>query len=151
MLEKNTNLRGQVQLACLDSLVPEGHLLRKIDKAVDFDRVYDMVSYLYCEDNGRPSVDPVVLVKLVLLQHIYGIKSLRQTVKEADMNIAYRWFVGYGIDTPIPHFATISYAFANRFPSEVFENIFTWILEEAMARGFVRPEMIFIDATHIKA
>ncbi|MDR0853692.1 MAG: transposase [Clostridiales Family XIII bacterium] len=81
MLEKNTNLRGQVQLACLDSLVPEDHLLRKIDKAVDFDRVYDMVSHLYCEDNGRPSVDPVVLVKLVLLQHIYGIKSLRQTIE----------------------------------------------------------------------
>ena len=110
-----------------------------------------MVEHLYCKDNGRPAVDPVVLVKMVLLQHVYGIKSLRQTVKEVDMNIAYRWFIGYDIDTPIPHFATISYAFATRFPSEVFAEIFAWILEEAVEKGLVKAEMIFIDATHIKA
>ena len=82
---------------------------------------------------------------MVLIQHLYGIKSLRQTVKEIDMNIAYRWFLGFGIDTPIPHFATISYAFATRFPSEVFEKIFAWILEEAFKRGFVNTEVIFTD------
>jgi transposase/transcription elongation factor Elf1 len=151
MIEKSKNLRGQIQRACLDSLVPEDHLLRKIEKAVDFERIYKMVEHLYCEDNGRPAVDPVVLVKMVLIQHLYGIRSLRQTVKEIDMNIAYRWFIGYGIDTALPHFATISYAFATRFPSEVFESIFSWILEEAVKRGFVNAEVIFIDATQIKA
>jgi transposase len=151
MLEKSKDLRGQLQIACLDNLVPPDHLLRKIDKTVDFNEVYPIVEHLYCEDNGRPAVDPVVLIKMVLIQHLYGIKSLRQTVKEIDMNIAYRWFLGFGIDTPIPHFATISYAFATRFPSEVFEKIFAWILEEAMARGFVNAEVIFIDATQIKA
>ena len=151
MLERREDLRYTTKFACLDSLVPEGHLLRKIEKVIDFGEIYEMVEHLYCEDNGRPAVDPVVLVKMVLLQHLYGIKSLRQTAKEVDMNIAYRWFIGYDIDTPVPHFATISYAFASRFPSEVFEEIFAWILEAVVAKGYIKAERIFIDATHIKA
>ena len=151
MLERSEDLRYTTKFACLDSLVPEGHLVRKIEKVIDFGEIYEMVEHLYCEDNGRPAVDPVVLVKIVLLQHLYGIKSLRQTIKDIDMNIAYRWFIGYDIDTPMPHFATVSYAFASRFPSEVFAEIFAWILEAVVKKGFVKAEMIFIDATHIKA
>lgn len=151
MLERANDLRNNVKMTCLDMLVPAGHLLRKIEHTIDFSEIYSIVEHLYCEDNGRPAVDPVVLVKMVLLQHLYGLKSLRQTVREIDMNIAYRWFIGYDIDTPIPHFATISYAFATRFPSEVFESIFTWILNAAVAKGFIKAKTIFIDATHIKA
>ena len=122
MISYQADLRYNLKMTCLDMLVPAGHLLRKIERTIDFSEIYSIVEYLYCEDNGRPAVDPVVLVKVILLQHLYGIKSLRQTVREVDMNIAYRWFSGYDIDTPIPHFATISYAFATRFPSEVFED-----------------------------
>ena len=145
------NLRNNMQLVDLEVLVPQDHLLRKIDRVVDFTHVYDLVEHLYCEDNGRPAVDPVVLVKMILVQHLFGIKSLRQTVKEIDMNIAYRWFLGFDLTTPIPHFATVSYAFARRFPSEIFESIFAWILEEAVTMGYVDARTIFIDATHIKA
>ena len=151
MLERSEDKRYAVKFACLDSLVPEGHLLRKIEQAVDFDAIYEMVEHLYCEDNGRPAADPVVLVKMALLQHLYGIRSLRRTRDEVEMNVAYRWFIGYDIDTPVPHFATISYAFATRFPSEVFEQIFSWILEEAVNKGLVKAQTVFIDATHVKA
>ena len=151
MLERAEDMRRNVKMTCLEMLVPAGHLLRKIERAIDFSEIYGMVEDLYCNDNGRPAIDPVVLIKMVLLQHLYGIKSLRQTVREVDMNIAYRWFIGYDIDTPIPHFATISYAFATRFPSEVFEQIFVWILGTAVSKGFIKAETIFIDATHIKA
>lgn len=151
MLERAKNLRNNLQIVDLEGMVPQDHLLRKIDRAVDFSHIYDLVEHLYCEDNGRPAVDPVVLVKMVLIQHLYGIKSLRQTVKEIDMNIAYRWFLGFDLNVRIPHFATVSYAFAHRFPSEIFEDIFAWILEEAVAKGFVDASTIFIDATHIKA
>ncbi|HBT64121.1 MAG TPA: hypothetical protein DEB10_05600 [Ruminococcaceae bacterium] len=119
MIERSPNLRNNIQWTDLEGLVPEDHLLRKIDKVIDFNDIYDMVEHLYCNDNGRPAVDPVILVKIVLIQHIFGIKSLRQTVKEIDMNIAYRWFLGYDFSTKIPHFATVSYAFATRFPSEL--------------------------------
>jgi transposase len=151
MLERSSDKRRDFQFVSLDDLVPPEHLLRKIEKAVDFNKIYAMVEHLYCEDNGRPAIDPIVLVKLVLLQHLYGIKSLRQTVKEADMNMAYRWFIGYDLYTLVPHFATVSYAFATRFPSELFEEIFAWILEAVVEKGYIKAETIFIDATHIKA
>lgn len=151
MLERAKNLRNNMQVVDLEGMVPQDHLLRKVDKVVDFNRIYDLVEHLYCEDNGRPAVDPVVLVKMVLIQHLYGIKSLRQTVKEIDMNIAYRWFLGFDLTTRVPHFATLSYAFARRFPSEIFEEIFAWILEEAVKKSYVDARTIFIDATHIKA
>lgn len=70
----------------------EGSSAAKIDAAVDFTHVYELVEDLYCEDNGRPSCDPVVLFKLVLIQHLFGIRSLRQTMKDAEVNVAYRWF-----------------------------------------------------------
>ena len=150
-MERAEDKRYAVKFACLDSLVPENHLLRKIEKAVDFEAIYEMVEHLYCEDNGRPATDPVVLVKMALLQHLYGIRSLRRTRDEVEMNVAYRWFIGYDIDTPVPHFATISYAFATRFPSEIFEQIFSWILEEAVDKGLVKAQVVFVDATHVKA
>ena len=108
MLERGKLDRGIVEIVDTESLVPKDHLLRKIDAAVDFNRLYEMVEPLYSEDNGRPSVDPVVLFKMVLIQHLYGIRSLRQTMKDAEVNVAYRWFLGYTMSQPLPHFATIS-------------------------------------------
>jgi transposase len=151
VLEYNIDMRNSLQMASLDTIVPQDHLLRKIEKAVDFKKIYGMVEHLYSSGNGRPSIDPAVLVKISLIQHLYGIKSLRQTVKEVDMNMAYRWFIGYDLYMSVPHFSTLSYAFTTRFTSELFEQIFAWVLEEAVAKGFVRAETIFIDATHIKA
>ncbi|MCQ4771696.1 transposase [Intestinimonas massiliensis] len=74
----------------IGSLVPQDHLLRKMDAAVDFNRLYDMVEPLYCRDNGRTSIDPVVLFKMVLIQHLYGLSSLRRTAEEVGLNVAYR-------------------------------------------------------------
>ena len=151
MLERNTNVRNEVKIVCIEDLVPEDHLLRKIEKTVDFNEIYPMVKKYYSEDNGRPAVDPVILVKIVLIWHLFGLRSLRQTLKEIQVNLAYRWFLGFGIDTTVPHFATVSYAFATRFPSELFQEIFAWILESAVAKKFVKAETVFIDTTHIKA
>lgn len=81
MLKKEQEKRQVVEMLCTDMLVPSDHLLRKIDGAVDFTHIYDLVANLYCEDNGRPSIDPVVLFIMVLIQHLYGIRSLRQAVK----------------------------------------------------------------------
>ena len=72
MLVKKAEDRGQLEFVNLENMVPQDHLLRKIDAAIDFKKIYEFVEDLYCEDNGRPSVDPVVLFKIVLIQHIYG-------------------------------------------------------------------------------
>ena len=127
---------------------------------VGFSRIFAFVNksvivpYLspyYCADNGRPGADPVVLIKMVLLEHLYGIVSLRQTHREIQVNIAYRWFLGYSLLDEIPHFATVSYAFCKRFPPEVSEEIFAHILNKTLNHRMVDPSMIFIDGTHMKA
>ena len=151
MLKKEREQRQAIEMLCTDMLVPKEHLLRKIDAAVDFARIYELVEDLYCEDNGRPSSDPVVLFKLVLIQHLFGIRSLRQTMRDAEVNVAYRWFLGYTMSQKLPHFATISYAFRHRFTGEVIEGVFRWILEEAAHAGYLSPEVVFVDGTHIKA
>lgn len=125
--------RDVLEMMCTGLLVPQEHLLRKIDAAVDFNRIYDIVGDLYCKDIGRPSIDPVVLFKILLIQHLYGIRSLRQPVTEVAMNIVYRWFLGYRVSEPIPHFATVSCNFMHRFNESTIEQIFAWILEEVEA------------------
>lgn len=151
MLRKEKSERNTLEIVSIESLVPINHLLRKIDAAVDFNHIYDFVEELYCSDNGRPCIDPVVLFKMVLIQHLYVIPSLRRTVEEISMNIAYRWFLGYSLNEPIPHFATISYNFRHRFTEDTIEKIFTWILFEAQKSGYLSPEVVFMDGTHIKA
>ena len=94
MLKKEVEQRQAIEMLRTDMLVPGEHLLRKIDAAVDFGRIYELVEDLYCEDNGRPSCDPVVLFKLVLIQHLSGIRSLRQTIRDAEVKVPYRWFPG---------------------------------------------------------
>lgn len=151
MMNKETEQRQAIELLCTDMLVPKEHLLRKIDAAVDFTHIYDLVETLYSEDNGRPSIDSVVLYKLVLIQHLFGIRSLRQTMRDVEVNVAYRWFLGYTMSQPLPHFATISYAFRHRFTAEVIEGVFRWVLEEVARAGYLSPEVVFVDGTHIKA
>ena len=110
-----------------------------------------MVELLYCEDNGRPNIDPVVLFKMVLIQHLYGLPSLRRTAEEVSLNVAYRWFLGYTLQEETPHFSTVSYNFRHRFTEETVDQVFAWILDEVAKAGYLSPKAVFIDGTHIKA
>jgi transposase len=153
MLTKDQNEnRIQQQIICIEDLVPENHVLRDIDRAIDFGFIYELVSGLYSEDTGRPSIDPVVLFKIVLIQYIFGIRSMRQTIREIEVNMAYRWFLGYGMTDKIPHHSTFGKNYVRRFSdTDIFEKIFERILLEAVSAGFVDASAVFIDATHIKA
>ena len=151
MLERGKLDRGIVEIVDTESLVPKEHLLRKIDAAVDFNVLYEMVERLYCEDNGRPSIDPAVLFKMVLIQHLYGLASLRRTAEEISLNVAYRRFLGYTLQEETPHFSTVSYNFRHRFTEETVNQVFAWILSEAADAGYLSPKAVFIDGTHIKA
>ena len=151
MKEWGKDARKEVLIVDLEGLVPRDHLLRKIEKVMDYEWIYERLEPYYCHDNGRPGTDPVVLIKMVLIQHLYGIPSLRQTHREIQMNMAYRWFLGYNLLEEIPHFATVSYAFCKRFPEELTTGIFEHILNKALNNRMVDPGIIFIDGTHIKA
>lgn len=153
MLSENRKEKiRQIEMVCIEDLVPPKHILRDIDRAIDFGFIYDEVRELYCADNGRPSIDPVVLFKIVLLQYTFGIRSMRQTIREIEVNMAYRWFLGYGMTEPVPHFTTFGKNYLRRFAgADIFEKIFGKILSEAVTAGFVDAGAVFIDATHIKA
>lgn len=91
MLHKNNkNKSDQIQMISVEQLVPKDHILRKIDKYIDFDFTYDLVEDKYSSDNGRQSIDPVVLMKLIYIQYLFNINSMRKTIRETEVNVAYR-------------------------------------------------------------
>ena len=150
--EEPTKKREQISLVCIDELVPQNHLLRKIDRVIDWSFIYDLVKEKYSPDFGRPSIDPVILIKIVLIQYLYGIRSMRQTIREIEVNLAYRWFLGLGMYEKVPHFSTFGKNYTRRFKgTDLFEQIFTRVLQECIDAGLVDPSEVFIDATHVKA
>lgn len=102
MTQNADKKREQIQMFCMDDLVPQDHLLRLIDQAIDWSFIYDLVIDKYSADNGRPSMDPVMLIKIPFIQYLYGIRSMRQTVKEINVNVAYRWFLGLEMMDKVP-------------------------------------------------
>lgn len=153
MMTKNADKnRTQIQYFCMDDLVPEDHLLRLIEDAINWDFIYDLVVEKYSPDWGRPSMDPVTLIKIPFIQYLYGIRSMRQTIKEIEVNVAYRWFLGLDMLDAVPHFTTFGKNYTRRFKdTDLFEQIFSRILEECYSHGFVDPSEVFVDATHVKA
>lgn len=93
MLNKFEKNRDQIEMVAVSDLVPAHHLLRKVEAVLDLNFVYDLVADRYSLDKGWPSIDPVILVKIVFIQHLFRIKSMRQTIKEIEMNVAYRWYL----------------------------------------------------------
>ena len=103
--KKNRAKQHQMQFITLDDLVPADHILRLIDDAIDFSFIYDEVKGLYASGrDGRPGIDPVSLFKIIFIQYLFGIRSMRQTIKKIAVNTAYRWFIGYELLEPIPQY-----------------------------------------------
>ena len=154
MLSKNSNeiTRNQMQMINIENLVPQDHLLRLIDEAIDWSFIYELVEEKYSPDQGRPSMDPVMLIKIPFIQYLYGIPSMRRTTEEINVNVAYKWFLGLSLTDPAPHFSTFGKNYTRRFKgTDLFEQIFAHILEECMEMGFVDENEVFIDSTHVKA
>lgn len=115
MTQNSDKKRGQIVMFCMDDMVPKDHLLRKIDKAIDWNSIYDLVAEKYSPDQGRPSMDPVMLIKVPFIQYLYGIRSMRQTIREIEVNVAYRWFLGLDMLDTVPHFTTFGKNYTRRF------------------------------------
>lgn len=148
---RENNFRNEEECITIEDLVPKNHLVRKIENAIDFNFIYDEVKNLY-SPFGAPSIDPVALIKIVLIQYLFGIPSMRQTIKDIEVNVAYRWFLGYSLTEKIPHFSTFNKNYERRFKdTDLFENIFKHILAQATLNGFIDSSNIFIDSTHMKA
>lgn len=149
--DKNIDLTGY-EFVSLDNLVPQDHILRKIDKYIDFSFIDELVKDLYCHDNGRPAIDPKVLVKILLLGYLFGIRSERQIIREVQVNVAYRWFLGYGLTDKIIDASTISQNRRRRFNgTDVFQQIFDKIVLQAIEHKLVSGKVLYTDSTHLKA
>jgi len=152
MLTVNKNIQSEILITTMEEIVPQDSLFRKIDKYIDFTFIYEEVKDLYCTNNGRPSIDPVVLFKLVFIQALDGLKSMRKTCEKIKVDAEYRWFIGipFGYDTP--HFSTFSKNYERRFKdSDIFEKIFINIVNQAIKYNLIDGTTFYTDSTHKKA
>ncbi|MGK5507382.1 transposase, partial [Brevibacillus formosus] len=119
----------------LDDLVPENHFLRIVRNKIDFSFIYEKVQHLY-SPVGRRSVDPVLLMKMILIGYLYGIPSERKLEQEIQVNLAYRWFLGLDLVDTVPDHSTLSQNRRRRFKeSHIFQEIFDHIVSECIRTG----------------
>lgn len=152
MLIQDVGRTSELEFVAIDQLVPEDHLVRKVARAVDFSFIREKVAPLYCADNGRPAIDPVVLFKMLFLGYLFGIRSERQLVREIEVNVAYRWFPGLSLKDKVPDASTLSQNRRRRFrESTIYQEIFDEIVLVAMKRRLVDGKTLYTDSTHLKA
>jgi len=152
MLTDKDTRQISMEFVSIEELVPSDHLLRKIDKAIDFGFIRERVKSLYCADNGRPAIDPVVLFKMLFIGYLFGIRSERQLVRDIQVNVAYRWFLGFGLTAKVPDASTISQNRRRRFSeSTIYQDIFDEIVVQAVNRKMVDGNVLYSDSTHLKA
>ena len=150
--EKAKGRQMEYEFVMLEELVPEDHLLRKVEKAVDFSFIHDLCKDLYCPDNGRPAVEPELLFRMLFLGYLYGIKSEVKLAQEVNENIAFKWFLGLKLTEKGPDHATISANRVRRFSdNNIAEKIFDEILRQCKEKGLVGGKILYTDSTHIKA
>jgi transposase len=133
----------------LDQLVPQDHLLRRIAEAVDFSFVRPLCRPFYSH-TGQPSVDPVVIFKMLLLGYLYGITSERRLAEDVRLHMGYRWFLGYDIDASTPDHSVLSKARA-RFGGAVFEEFFRQSIELCRQAGLMEEGPVYVDSTLMRA
>ena len=151
MITKRKEIQSEIVFMEMNEMVPKESIFRKIDKYIDFTFIYEEVKELYSENNGRPSIDPVVLFKLVFIQALDGIKSMRKTCEKIKVDAEYRWFLGIAFGKETPHFSTFSKNYERRFKgTDIFEKIFINIVKQAQKYGMLNDEF-FMDSTHRKA
>lgn len=152
MLRDPSPEQTALEIVTLESLVPQDHLLRKIEAVIDFSFIHERVKPLYCSDNGRPALDPTLMFKALLVGYLFGIRSERQLVREIEVNVAYRWFLRLKLTEPVFNASTLSQNRRRRFDgTTVHQDIFDNIVEQAIAAGLVDGTVLYTDSTHLKA
>ncbi len=137
-------------LPSLEAFIPPDHYLRKLNRVLDISFVHEAVADKYCQNNGRPSIDPEVVIRLFLLQAVEGIPSVRRLMQRVHVDLAYRWFIGYRVDEKLPDHSTLSRAL-DRFGDEVFNELFVRSVSQCQTSGLIEGKVLHLDATTIRA
>jgi transposase len=136
---------------CLDEHVPSDHLLRQIDRFLDLDSVRSQLKPFY-STIGRPSIDPELLIRMLIVGYCFAIRSERRLCEEVHLNLAYRWFCRLGLDGRVPDHSTFSLNRNGRFrDSNVLRHLFETVVRRCMAEGLVGGEGFAVDASLIQA
>lgn len=152
MINEINSTQQKLEMVYIENLVPQDHILRKIDKYVSFSFIRELTKDLYCQDNGRPAIDPIVLFKILFIGYLFGIRSERQLVRDIEVNVAYRWFLGFSLTDKIPDHSTISQNRRRRFKNtNIIQQVFDNIVLQAIAKGLVEGKTLYTDSTHLKA
>ena len=152
MLKRPAPEQTALEMVTLDQLVPKDHLLRKIDRVIDFSFIHDLTAPLYSPDNGRPPLDPTLMFKALFLGYLFGVRSERQLVREIEVNVAYRWFLRLKLTDKVFDASTLSQNRRRRYQDEsVPQSIFDRIVEQAIRAGLVDSTVLYTDSTHLKA
>lgn len=149
---KGQEATRQVEIACLDELVPAGDLYRRIDAVVDWRFVREAAASYYADALGRPSVDPIVLVKLILAGALEGIGSMRELLRVAPLRLDLRRFLGYGLGERLPAHQTVSEAHSRRFvDGALFERLFLRTVSLCAEHDLLDGTHLSVDAFHVEA
>lgn len=134
----------------LEDLIPQKHILRKIDKIFDLSFVRKLTAKYYCSTNGRPSIDPELFFRMILVGYIFGIKHDRRLCEDITCNIAYRWYCKLNLDDNVPDHSSLS-KIRDRYGEDVFKEFFDEVIEICKKYGLVKGEKIITDSTLIEA
>jgi len=150
--EKGREATLQVEIVCLDELVPADDRYRRLDELVDWRFVRELAAPYYAEAVGRPSIDPIVLVKLMLAGALEGIGSMRELLRLAALRLDLRRFLGYGFAERLPAHQTISHAHTQRFAGgALFERLFTRSVALCCEHGLLDGTHLSVDGFHAEA
>ncbi len=151
MMGQHTRCESLFYYFRLEDQVPENHLLRLVGKHIDFGFVRERLKDSYSEA-GRPSIDPELLLRILLIGYLYGINSERKLVEELRMHLAWHWFTGLGFDQEVPHHSTFSKNRHGRFhESKLFEQLFEEVVRRCIGVGLVRGDKLSVDGTFVEA
>ena len=134
----------------MEELIPKGHLLREIDSVLDFGFVREATADLYCQDNGRPSIDPELFVRICLITYLYNIPSDRQVCEEIQYNLAYRWFCRLSLEERVPDHSSLT-RIRDRLGEKIFKEIFDHIVRVCIGKGVVKGNKVMMDGSLVKA
>lgn len=151
MLGRKDRWQEDLFVACpLADLIPHDHPLKRIDRVLDLSWLRDEVKDCYCLDNGRPGIDPEAAVRLMLAGLVQGIVADRKLMREAQVNLAIRWFAGYRLNEKLPHHSSLT-RIRQRWGEDVFCRIFVRTVGQCVEAGLVEGEILHVDATLIRA
>ena len=137
-------------IGTLRDLIPEDHVLRRIDRLLDFSWLRDLVKDCYDECQGRPGIDPEAALRLMLAGLCQGIVHDRRLMREAQVNLAIRWFAGYRLHEPLPDHSSLT-RIRQRWGAERFRQVFRQTVKMCVDAGLIGGELIHVDATLIRA